>query len=744
MAECPSSAKQALEKLSEQLTCPICLEHYTDPKLLQCFHVFCEKCLKPLARQTQQGQVVECPNCRQPTSLPQKGVPGLQGAFLIHHLFDIQDILKKVTAPADTKCVKCEKREPTCYCRTCGFLCDSCKKPHVEWKEFSSHKIVSIDKLTEDVTNLVPLVQKVLQCSDHTDKQLDLFCETCEKMICRDCIVKVHRDHQYDLARDAFPKHKEVITASLQPVDQQLASVNKALEGVMIQCSKITDQSQTMEVEIKGSIRQVIEALEARQEELIAQLDQMTQQKLKALASQQDQLELIAVRLKSCRDFVQESLKTGCHGDILEMSKPFVEQVEHMTAKFNHETLVPEEQADLEFTNSQTELTRTCQQFGQITANPVCHAKCHAEGTGLHVAVVGETATATVYVIDQKGREYQCPVEVSCELVSSDGSSQVKGETKKVKDCQYVINYHPQHRGRHYLHIQVGDKHISGSPFSLSVLTTTPTKIINGLNEPRGVAVSKKGEITVVERDSHCVSVFSVDGEKLSSFGIKGSAPGQLLSPRGVAITATGDILVCDSGNNRIQLFSPNGKSLKCVGTSGNGPLQFNRPLWVAIHPRSNQIYVTEVDNHRVQILNADFTFSSTFGCQGSGNGQFQRSDGICFDGVGDVYVGDSINHKVQVFTAGGEYLRHFGKKGCGKGELNYPVGLVIDSNNIVHLSDCHNDRISLFTQDGHFLRSFGTKGEEPGQFSRPMDLAIDEDGRCYITDKNNSRLQVF
>ena len=52
MAECPSSAKQALEKLSEQLTCPICLDHYTDPKLLQCFHVFCEKCLKPLACQT--------------------------------------------------------------------------------------------------------------------------------------------------------------------------------------------------------------------------------------------------------------------------------------------------------------------------------------------------------------------------------------------------------------------------------------------------------------------------------------------------------------------------------------------------------------------------------------------------------------------------------------------------------------------------------------------------------------------
>ena len=89
-------------------------------------------------------------------------------------------------------------------------------------------------------------------------------------------------------------------------------------------------------------------------------------------------------------------------------------------------------------------MTQICQQFGQLITNPVCHAKCHAEGTGLHVAMVGETATATVNVVDQKGREYQRPVKVSCELVSSDGSSQVRGEAKKMGDGKYKISYHPK------------------------------------------------------------------------------------------------------------------------------------------------------------------------------------------------------------------------------------------------------------------------------------------------------------
>ena len=744
MAEGPSSAKQALEKLNEQLTCPICLDHYTDPKLLQCFHVFCEKCLKPVAHQTPQGQVVECPNCRQPTSLPQNGVSGLQGAFLIHHLFDIQDILKKMSTPADTKCVKCKKREPTCYCRTCGFLCDSCKKPHMEWEEFSSHEIVNLDKLTEDVTNLVPPVQKVLQCSKHPAKELDLYCETCKEVICQYCILRVHRDHQYDLATDVFPQQKNVLIASVEPAEQQLASVNKALEGLDTLCGKITSQRQNLEMKINTNFHLIHKALEARQEELIAHLDQMTQQKLKNVAAQRDQLELVATRLKSCCGFLQESLKTGSQVEILAMTASFVQQVQDVTSAFEPKCLVPEEQADLEFSSEQTEMTRICQQFGQVSAHPVLHAQCHAEGTGLHVAMVGEATTATVYVVDQKGRECQRPVEVTCELVSSDGCSQVRGEVKKVKGSQYEISYHPQHRGYHYLHIQVEDKYISGSPFPVSVLTTKPTKIITDLNGPCGLALNSHGQLVVVECDGHCISIFSGNGENRRSFGTYGFGPDQLNDPYGVVFSATGDILVCEQYNHRMQVFSPDGKSMKCVGAEGNGPLQFNHPGTIAIHPHSNKIYVVDGGNHRVQILNADLAFYSTFGSGGSGNGQFQKPHYISFDSTGNVYVTDCDNHRVQVFTVEGKYIRQFGKKGNEEGEFDVPLGIAIDSNDVIYISEFNNHRISLFTRDGHFLRLFGTRGKEPGQFEHQTAIAIANNGAIYISDGRNGRVQVF
>ena len=167
MAEIPSSSQRALQNLNERLTCPICLELYTDPKLLQCFHVFCENCLKPWACQTPQGEVVECPKCYQPTSLPQRGVSGLQGAFLVHHLFGIQDILKKVSSPDKSKCDKCEKRLPSCYCRICGFICEKCEDFHSEWKEFSTHEIISLNQLTGDVT-ILRLLPRRSRCAPST------------------------------------------------------------------------------------------------------------------------------------------------------------------------------------------------------------------------------------------------------------------------------------------------------------------------------------------------------------------------------------------------------------------------------------------------------------------------------------------------------------------------------------------------------------------------------------------------
>ena len=70
-------AEKALQKVEEQLNCSICLDTYTNPKLLQCFHVYCKECLVRLVARDQRGQIsLSCPKCRQATPVPDLGCQG--------------------------------------------------------------------------------------------------------------------------------------------------------------------------------------------------------------------------------------------------------------------------------------------------------------------------------------------------------------------------------------------------------------------------------------------------------------------------------------------------------------------------------------------------------------------------------------------------------------------------------------------------------------------------------------------
>ena len=173
---------QVDKKLKDQLTCPVCLCTFKNPKALQCFHVFCQSCLQQLAVQDEQGQSsLSCPICRQSTLIP-TNTGALQSAFYVHHLFEIQDALEKVKEPQKSQCNKCKTPRPaTNYCRDCGeFICAICTTIHSEWDSFAKHEVVALEEFESRVKKLGTLKKVSLYCSQHQDMKLDLYCETCD------------------------------------------------------------------------------------------------------------------------------------------------------------------------------------------------------------------------------------------------------------------------------------------------------------------------------------------------------------------------------------------------------------------------------------------------------------------------------------------------------------------------------------------------------------------------------------
>ncbi len=738
-------ASEALKKV--QLECSICLQPYTEPKLLSCFHICCKACLNQVVVKSRDQSCAICPQCRRSTPLQQSGVAGLQSAFHVHHLFEIRDTLEKVKEPQSVHCdnQKCNKATAIGYCRECGkFVCERCTAAHEIFNEVASHQIVSIADVQADSTSLVPISKrKVMHCPRHPENPLKIYCETCQELVCVDCTIRHHKHHQYDLVTDVFPKHRDEILAQLKPVRQHLETINTALGGALdTQEIEIGDQRQAIEADIHRRIDQLKQILDLRRAELVGQLDQLTQQKLKNLAAQRDQMELLQTQLSSCLEYVEGSLKTGTMGEILAMKAAVVRQIQQMVPG----TLQPHERADMLLLEDDTpRLTEACRTFATLTT-PSDPTQCYATGDGLKTATVGDRAEVTLHTRNKDGSECFVPTaHITAELVSIRDNTEVKCQVTAGKSNKHLIVYQPDTRGKHHLHITIGKRQTRDSPHTVVVRPRLgkPVKVVGELKIPWGVTTNSKGMVIVVETGANCVSVCTPEGEKVQSFGSEGKGNGQFDYPCGVTVDGDDNIYVVDSNNHRIQKFTPNGEHIASVGSYGGNKLQFQYPVGIGFNHTNNKIYVSDQYNNRVQILDTKLATSKVFSAEGSANGQIKLPWDVAFDSDGNAYIADSDNHRIQVFSSEGQYLRKFGSQGSGRGQLSGPSSVAIDKDR-VYVVEYGNHRVSIFTTAGQFLHCFGNEGQEQGQLNEPWGIAVDDNGFVLVSDSENNRIQFF
>ena len=113
-------------------------------------------------------------------------------------------------------------------------------------------------------------------------------------------------------------------------------------------------------------------------------------------------------------------------------------------------------------------------------------------------------------------------------------------------------------------------------------------------------------------------------------------------------------------------------------------------------------------------------------GSYGTNNGQFLSPEGIAVDRSNDVYVVDASNQRVEKFDSSGNYLTQWGSYGSGNGQFSYyPSGVAVDGGNNVYVADEYHDRIEKFTSSGSYLTQWGGYGSGNGQFEDPKGIAV-------------------
>ena len=250
-----------------------------------------------------------------------------------------------------------------------------------------------------------------------------------------------------------------------------------------------------------------------------------------------------------------------------------------------------------------------------------------------------------------------------------------------------------------------------------------------------------------------------------------GQGPGQFVWPTGVALDSERNIYVTDAWTDRVSVFTVEGDFIRSFGTSGDGGGQFRRPSGIAIDA-NDEVLVVDALNDRVQKLTRDGMFISQWGSTGSGDGEFLSPWGITTDAYGYVYVADYKNHRIQKFDGDGGFVFAFGSRGSGDYEFDHPSDVAVDPDGDIYVCDWANSRVQAYDSGGMYITTFiGDAYElskwqtdfvranpdvhkarrrvyslEPEKhFALPMGVAFDPHGsRLMVADTQRWRIQIY
>ena len=210
---------------------------------------------------------------------------------------------------------------------------------------------------------------------------------------------------------------------------------------------------------------------------------------------------------------------------------------------------------------------------------------------------------------------------------------------------------------------------------------------------------------------------------------------------RGLSIGKKGRIYISDMGNNSIHIFSSEFKYETSFGNKGSEPGNFNGPRGIAIDTDDN-VYVVDRDNSRIQKFDYTGNFIDQFGSEDE-RSLLVIPWGISIDKFDNIYVSSAGSNQIKKFDKNGRLIKYWGESGKGEGQFNNPLGIAIDKFQNVYIADNLNNRIQKFDQEGNYLLEWGTYGDEPGQMNNPYAIAIFNE-ILYVAEPINFRIQIF
>ena len=294
-------------------SCSVCLNVFTEPKVLPCCHTFCLKCLEKI---TQKNGEITCPQCRRKHSIPAGGVTGFLTDFI--EVYEAESAgLKSTQASLKLMCGECEQFAGSTiryYCVDCqNYLCNDCVALHKRVKAYRGHKVIPV----EEINTVTLQSSRVEHCPVHKDEALKLYCETCSKLVCRDCTLVEHRQHSYKFLEDSRKQIESEMSALKSDVEKKRAVFKHNLEEIKKVEAAALDYSEVLKADINSFFDELVRSIEARRKVVLQEAGGACQNDMKQVWGDKEFHERTIMHISSVFGLVGKAYKCTCDSEMI-------------------------------------------------------------------------------------------------------------------------------------------------------------------------------------------------------------------------------------------------------------------------------------------------------------------------------------------------------------------------------------------------------------------------------------------
>ena len=215
-------------------------------------------------------------------------------------------------------------REIKWYCVTCDqILCHADYQHHIQQTRTRRHKCMEIDGTTGN-----DVCHGMTYCGQHSERQLELYCDQCEMAMCLDCFVLDHNQHRCSKLDTVVEEKKRLIRTDIEYVVDRISQFQNTVVEMERNVNLVEESFKEIEASIHGKYEEMRRVLDDHKDRLLIELKKVVSTSTKAFSSNKIQMENCISTLQSLQASMEEVENKRFPIEVLHASKELHESVE--------------------------------------------------------------------------------------------------------------------------------------------------------------------------------------------------------------------------------------------------------------------------------------------------------------------------------------------------------------------------------------------------------------------------------